>query len=172
MAITKQKKAEIIKNLKEKLSSAKSTIFVNFHGLNVADTNKLRKQLRNQNAGYTVAKKSLIKLALKEQTIDGELPNLEGEIGMAYGGDQIAPAMEIANFAKDHKESLKIIGGILEGKYLAVSEVLALSKIPPREVLLAKLVRSLNAPMSNLVSVLAGPMRGLVSVLGQIRKDN
>lgn len=172
MAITKQKKIEIVKNLKEKLSRAKSAIFVNFHGLNVADTNRLRRQLRSQHAGYTVAKKSLIRLVLKEQALAGEPPDLEGEIGMVYGDDQIIPAKEIASFAKDHKDNLKIIGGILEGKYLALSEVLALSKIASREVLLAKLARSLNAPMQNLVSVLSGPMRDLVSVLGQLKKNN
>jgi len=170
MAITRQKKEEILKNLKEKIVQAKSTIFVNFHGLNVADTNKLRRQLRSQNSNYTVAKKTLIRLALKDAQISGTQLELEGEVGMAYGGDQILPAKEISTFAKDHKETLKVIGGILDGRYIDQSEVLALAKIPSREIVLSKLVRSLMSPIQNLLCVMNGPTRGLVSVLSQIKK--
>ncbi len=153
MAITKQKKIEIAKGLKEKLGSAASVVFVNFHKLPVADQTTLRGNLRKAGSGYTVTKKTLLARALDETSVSGERPALMGEVGFAYGTDVVAPSREVSNFVKTHKESMTILGGIFEGRYIAPSEVLTLGAIPSREVLYAQLLGVLNGPIRSFATV-------------------
>src|SRR6266550_1040908 len=110
MAITKDKKAEIIAKVRDIAGRSKTLVFASFKGLNVASQNEMRKALRAQNIGYTVAKKSLIKRALAESKFAGTEPVLEGEIALAYApaemsaentdSDELAPARELAVFVK------------------------------------------------------------------------
>jgi large subunit ribosomal protein L10 len=170
MAITKQKKQEIVKNLSEKLKKAESVVFVNFHGLSVADGSMLRKKLKEGKTGYTVAKKTLIKRALSDIKPEGMEPELLGEVAVSYGEDPIFPARELHLFSKGKEETFKILGGILEKRYLSRDEVLALATIPSREVLYGKLLGSMNAPVSNFVSLLHNTTASFVRVIDQIAK--
>lgn len=154
MAINKDKKVAIVKKLTQEVASAASLVFANFHGLSVADTTTLRKQLRGEGTGLMVAKKTLIRRALGEAGIAGELPALEGEVAVAYGGDPIAPARGVQNFAKLHPENLRILGGVYEGKYADAALMLELAAIPGREVLLGKLANLLSSPYQRLVLAL------------------
>lgn len=170
MAITKVKKGEIHENLKKKLKGSQSVVFVNFHGLPVAESTELRNTLRKNNAGYLVAKKTLLTRALAEVGVSGTLPSLDGEVAFAFSADQVVPAKEVVEFAKTRKEKIKVLGGILEGAYVSADQVSALAKIPSREVLLSKLVGTLNAPVTNFVGVLAAVPRSLVTVLTEVGK--
>ncbi len=154
MAITKQKKTEIVKKVKEILHSAKSVVFVNFHGLKVADTTQLRRRLREQGIGYTVAKKSLVGLALGGARVEGDAPALDGELALAYGSDEIAPARAVAQFAKTHKDKIKFLGGIFGGHYKSALEMQEIGSIPSLEVLRGMLVNIINSPIQGLVVVL------------------
>src|SRR5690606_32004477 len=87
MAITKEKKQEVVAKVADALSNAVSVVFVHFKGLSVADTSAMRKQLRGEGIGYYVAKKSLIRRALADKGYEGELPNLEGEIALAWSAE-------------------------------------------------------------------------------------
>src|SRR4051812_1364381 len=118
MAITKQKKGEIVDKLSKAIKSAKSLVFVNFHGLKVSDTTELRRALKAEGVSYQVAKKTLTKRVLDAEKFDGEAPELAGEVAIAWGEDEIAPARGIAAFAKKFPEALKILGGVFEGKYM------------------------------------------------------
>ena len=95
MAINKAKKNEIVADVKDVLSKAKTVVFVNFHKLPVKETTEIRKELRSKDLGYLVAKKNLAKLAMNEASITGEMPELLGELALVYGADLIAPAREI-----------------------------------------------------------------------------
>lgn len=170
MAITKDKKKEILASLADLMKDAGSLVFVKFKGLKVNDQNAMRKALREQGVGYYVAKKTLVKRALADAKIEGNLPELEGEIAVAYSTDAVAPAKGIAEFAKKFKEMLAIAGGMLEGKYLAAAEVEALSKIPSREVLLGKLVNVMNAPIQGFVSTLNEVPGSFVRTLDAVAK--
>lgn len=153
MAISKSKKADIIKTMGERTKDAEAIVFVNFHGLSVAGATELRKALKADGVGYTVAKKTLIRRALADR-YEGEIPALDGEVAVAYGADPIAPARGIYEFEKKYKDSLKILGGVYEGKYVPASMMIELASIPSREVLLGKLVNLLNSPVQRVVMAL------------------
>lgn len=149
MAINKQKKTEILSDLDGIIKAAKSLVFVNFGKFSVADVNTMRRDLQKENIGYRVAKKTLIKRALGD-TFTGELPILEGQIGIAYADDLLSPAREIYNFQKTHKDVISIAGGVFEGKFVDAQAMLAIATIPSREVLLSQIAYLLKSPIQSL----------------------
>ena len=153
MAITKEKKKDIVSKIKDILGK-ESVVFVNFHKLTVADAQALRRALRDAGVGYTVAKKSLLRLVLKGHPVEGEVPKLEGELALAYGDDSIAPARGIRQFADSHPETLSILGGIFEGRFMDQASMQEVSKIPSREVLYAQFVNLINSPIQRLAVAL------------------
>ena len=96
MALTRQKKEDIIKNVTDSIKNAASVAFVKFHGLSVAHADEMRRGLRKKGVSYTVVKKTLLKRVLKDAGISGEEPNLEGKVAIAYGADIVEPAKGIA----------------------------------------------------------------------------
>jgi large subunit ribosomal protein L10 len=154
MAITKEKKEAIIAKLESGLSSAQSAVFVKFHGLSVGDTTAMRKDLRDNNVAYTVAKKSLIGRALESVKPKGDKPALEGEIALAYGDDLLAPAREVYAFQKKHKDGVTIVGGIFEGMYKSKEEMTEIAAIPAPEILRGQFVNVINSPIQGLVIAL------------------
>ena len=152
--ITREKKGHIVKALYDAATKAQSIVFVNFHGLNVADTNELRSLLRVKDITYSVARKTLIKRALADAKIEGELPPLEGEVALAFGDDPVLPASSISVFAKKHKENISIIGGVFEGKFMNKSEMEMIASIPPMETLRGMFVNVINSPIAGLVIAL------------------
>lgn len=150
MAISKAKKVELIEKFTGNLSDVQSIVFVNFKGLSVFDTIALRRQLRGAGVGYTVIKKTLMKRVLDTKGISGEFPTMPGEVAVAYSTDQLAPAREVYEFAKTHKENCSIAGGVFEGNYKNNTEMIALATIPSREVLLSQIAYLLKSPMQRL----------------------
>ena len=147
--LQKSKKEEMIKDLEGTIKNSQSLVFVNFHGLKVSDETKLRRELRDKEVNYKVSRKTLLKRALAGKA-EGVLPELNGEVAMVYGEDQIAPAREIYNFQKTHKGILEIIGGIFEGKFVGAENMMEIATIPSREVLLSKIAFLLKSPMQRL----------------------
>ena len=154
MAISKDKKREIIATLKEKIEGAVSVVFVNFHGLSVALATELRKKLRSQDIGLMVAKKTLIRRAFADEKITGEMPELLGEVALAYGKDQLLPARSVYEFEKVNKDLVKILGGVFEGGYVNAALMTEIASIPGREVLYGKLANILNSPIQRFVMTL------------------
>lgn len=151
--LQKTKKEEMIKDLEKAINSSKSLVFVNFHGLKVSDETKLRANLREQGVSYKVSRKTLLLRALKDKA-KGEIPELAGEISVAYSSDSIASPREIYNFQKANKGLLNIIGGIFEGKFLNKDEMMEIAMIPSREVLYAQFVNLINSPIQRFAVVL------------------
>ena len=154
MAITKDKKAEIIKKVEDIIKKGKTLVFVNFHGLTVAGINKLRRDLQAKGMGYYVAKKTLLRRAFSKTSIEGEIPELDGEVAIAWGDDPLEPIKEIYDFHKKNIEVIKIIGGVFEGAYAGADKMLVLAKIPGRETLYAQFVNVINSPIQGLVMAL------------------
>lgn len=171
MAITRQKKVAIIDRLDAALAASETVVFANFHGLTVAEVSELRAKLRSEGVSYYVAKKSLVRRSLETAGVTGVLPELKGEIAVVYSKDPIAPAKGIAEYAKTHKEHLKLVGGVYQGAFLSASEAIALATIPPREVLLGMLVNVLSAPVTGFVRTLNNTIGSLVQVLHQIEEQ-
>lgn len=169
--LKKSQKQDIIKDLKDRLEKQKIVIFTDFHGTSVAKAKTLRRSVKKENAEYKVAKKTLIDIALKESGLDAQTKELKGELGVLFGyGDQVAPAKALVKFGKE-VETFKILGGILDGKVLSDKEVIALARLPSREILLAQLIGVLQGPIRGLVTVLSAPQRNLVVTLNQIHPN-
>lgn len=160
MAITKAKKQDIVAKVADALSGAASVVFVHFKGLSVADTSAMRKSLRESGVGYYVAKKTLLKRALADKGYAGTLPELPGEIAIAWSAeDATAAAREVYEAGKKHKESISIMGGVFEDKFLDAAGMVAIATIPPVPVLRGMFVNVINSPI-----------QGLVIALDQIRE--
>lgn len=155
MAITRQKKEEIVAKVSDIAKSAKTLVFANFKGLTVAEQNEMRKALRAQGVGYTVAKKSLLKLGLNSAKYEGELPALDGEIGLAYGEDELAPARELATFVKKFGEHLSFVGGVFGGKFVDKAEIVSIAAIPGMDTLRAMFAQVINSPRQRFAVVLS-----------------
>lgn len=151
MAISKEKKKEIVAKLKGALQGAKSLVFVNFHGLNVMGVNEMRRGLRNAGVSYLVAKKSLIRRALDEVKFSGETPDLPGELALAWSDDLMAPAREVYGFQKKNPEGLKIVGGMFEGRFMSQVDMMDIAMIPALPVLHGKFVNIINSPIQRFV---------------------
>ena len=171
MAKTKEQKKIHLDSLAKNIKDAKSVVFASVQGLNIKDTDELRKNCRDQKLSYTVSKKTLLKKTLQDLKLDVDMKVFQGGVAVVCGKeDEVAPAQMLAKFAKTH-DIMKLLGGLLEGKIVDTAMVLQLSALPSKQELLAKLVGSLNAPASGFVNVLAGNLRGLVSVLNNIQKS-
>lgn len=170
MPFSREKKQDIERKLTEAITNSESVVFVNFHGLTTPDTLVLRGKLAESGSRYMVAKKTLLHRALAAAGIAGATPLLGGEVAIVFGPDAIFPAKGVYEFQKAKKGTPKILGGILERRYIAETETMALALVPSREVLLAQLVGTMHAPVSEFVRVLGGTFGSLVTVLDQITK--
>lgn len=147
MAISKEKKGEIVSKLTKALKGAKSLVFVNFHGLKVSDATALRRALKSEGVQYAVTKKSLTKRVLADEKFEGTLPELIGELAMAWGDDQVAPARGIYAFQKKFPEGMQILGGVFEGRYMDKREMEGIATIPAPQVLRGMFVNIINSPI-------------------------
>lgn len=168
MPKTRSQKEEQLRDITERLSQAQGIVFAADSGLTVSETEELRGKLRAEGAAIQVVKKTLLKKALAEAKIESDMDGA-GNISMAYSeSDAVAPARLVNEVAKGN-EKFAILGGVLEGGFIPTDKVVALAKLPSREELLAKVVGSINAPVSGFVNVLAGNLRGFVNVLNAIK---
>ena len=163
-------KAGKVAELKDLLSSSKGAVLVDYCGLTVAEDTELRSKMREAGVKYMVAKNTFIRIAAKEAGVEGLDSYLEHNTAVAFSAeDPVAPAKILNDFSKDHK-ALEIKAGILDGKVIALDEVKALAELPSRDELLAKLVGSMQAPISGLVNVLQGTFRNFVYTLEAVRQ--
>jgi large subunit ribosomal protein L10 len=162
--LNKTQKKDLVKDITEKVKAAKAVVFADFRGLKVKDLNNLKKELRKSDAGFKVAKKTLMNIALKDAGVKFDVEKLEGQIALSTSPDEVTAAKIIDIFSKKN-EHIKILGGFVGEKEMTAEEVKMLAKLPGRDEMLAKLVGTINAPVSGFVNVLAGNIRGLVQVL-------
>jgi len=171
MPKTKIQKGEILRDLAEKVKKAKSVVFAKFDTLGTKDNENLRNQLREENSEYFVAKKTLLDLAFKDSKIENlKIRDFEGKVAAIFGyEDEVAPARIIGKFKKGVPDKIDFVGGILENKFISAETVMTLAELPGKQELYAKVVGSLQAPISGFVRVLSGNLRGLVCVLSAIK---
>ena len=155
MAISKAKKGEIVDKLTKALNGAKSLVFVNFHGLTVGNVTDMRRALSSEGVSYAVTKKSLTKRVLADEKFEGMQPELTGELAMAWSEDLVAPARGVYTFQKKFPESLSILGGVFEGRYMTKAEMEEIASIPPIPVLRGKFVNIINSPIQRIAIALS-----------------
>ena len=171
MAKSRQQKEQSVADITGKFTKMKGAVLVDYKGLKVKDAQKIREKSWAEAMDYAVVKKSLIKLALKNAGWEGKVDakKLEGNLGLITGYSDEAATAKFAAMASKEFEAFKILGGLFEGQFVEAGKVKALASLPSRVELLAKLVGTLQAPISGLVNVLAGNLRGLVQVLNAIK---
>jgi len=166
--VNREEKQRIVEALKAEWSRAEAGVVAHYRGLTVAEMSELRRRLRESAVSFRVVKNTLARRAA-EGTNFATLEDLfVGPTAVASGDDAVAMAKTLADFAKEH-EALEIKGGVLAGKKIGVEEVKALASLPPREVLLAKLLGAMQSPIAGLARTLAEVPASFVRVLAAVR---
>lgn len=168
MAISKQKKNELVADLTELLTGAKTTVYAKYQGLTVAELQELRKAAREAGVKIKVVKNRLVRVAMDQIAVykDTDTTGLTGQLLYAISDeDEVAPAKVLANFAKTHN-ALNLAGGFNDlGHSLSEDEVKALAAMPTKNELIAQVVAQLLSPVTDSISGLTGGIPGILSGL-------
>lgn len=165
MAISKEKKKELIEKYVDLLSNSQALFLLGYRGMTVAEITQLRQQLYDSDTTLMIIKNTLFKLALDQAGLSAATDLLDGPVAIGtVGKESQAAAKTFLGFARG-SDFLEIKGGVLSGKLMSPDQVKVLTEVPPRDVLLAQVVGGLQAPISGLVRVLQSPLSGLVNVL-------
>lgn len=169
---TKEQKAAMIGQTREKLGKAEIVIATDYRGLSVTSMSDLRQKLRQQGVECHVVKNTLAGFAAKEAGKPDLSRFLEGPTALVFGyGDVAQPAKVLQEYLRSSETTLKIKGGILGDKALSIEDISALAKLPPKQELAAKMVGLVQSPISRLVNVLNANLQGLVTVLeGRVKQ--
>ena len=160
-----------VKNLIAKFKAMKGMIMTQYQGLSVSQISELRTDLRKCGCEYVIVKNTLGKIALKEVGLEIASEYFEGPIAlvMEESNDPVSPAKIVAEFAKKN-EKFVVKAGYVDGKILLANEMKALAALPTKEVLIAKMLATMNAPISGLVNVMQGSIRNLVYVINAVKE--
>jgi large subunit ribosomal protein L10 len=168
--LNKENKKELVAEMHDKLLRAQAVFAADFRGMNVAQATELRNELRKANVEYKVVKNTLVEIASKGTDKEGLTPFLAGPTAIALSyDDPVAAAKVLSRFAKEATNPFTLKAGVLTGKAISVADIQALADLPSREVLLARMLGSIQAPTSNFVRVLAAVPAGFVRVLDGLR---
>jgi len=168
--LNRRQKEEIVSDLRQRFGGAKTMILTDFRGLNVEAMTKLRSELRKASIDYKVVKNTLIRLASKDTTMELLKDHFEGNcaIALCYS-DPVLPAKIFTEFSKEYP-GLKIKAGILGDRVLSLEEIIELSKLPGREVLLARLMGCLASVPAVFVQTLNGIVAHFLGVLEAVKE--
>jgi len=168
MVLTRAQKEAMVSELNEKFAKANVTILADFTGLKVSEATELRKILRDEGVEFKVSKNTLFRRAVKNTPAQVLEDKFIGPNAVAFGyDDPVVIAKKLVEFSKDHP-ALKIKGGVLDGKFMEEADIVSLSKLPSKEVLLSQLLSVLVAPTTGLVQALSGIPRKLLYALQAI----
>ena len=165
-------KENVVAELSENISKSNATLYTDYRGLSVSEVTLLRRKLREVDAEYHIVKNTLFKLAAKDKLPLGELePHLAGPTAIGFAnGDAVAATKALLDFMKDHKQmSLKV--GIVDGKLYSPDQVVELSKLPPKDQLIAQILGAIDAPASNFVGVLDAVIADLVFTIQAVAEQ-
>ena len=147
-------KQPIVQEISENIKDAQSVVVVDYRGLTVAEDTQLRKALREAGVTYKVYKNTMIRFAAKGTEFEALEPHLEGPTALAVSKeDATAPARVLAEFAKK-ADKLELKGGVVEGTYYDAAGIGVIASIPSRDVLLGRLLGSMQSPITNFARVI------------------
>ncbi|MFC2025480.1 50S ribosomal protein L10 [Chloroflexota bacterium] len=164
--MSREKKTQIIDQLKETFSKCNIGILTDYRGLTTSEMTDLRRKLQESGNEYKVVKNTLAQLAAGKAGRNDLVSSFEGPIAIAFGyGDIIVPTKVLADYIRNSKLDLGIKGGFLSDRLLTSEEVQTLATLPPREILIAKVLGQMKSPISALLTCLTTPVRGVIGVL-------
>lgn len=165
MAISKERKEELVTQYKELIGNSRALILADYGGMSVKRMEGLRAKVRDANGAFYVTKNTLLKIALEEtgQPVPDEL--LLGQVATGFAlGEVPSLAKALVDFAKE-EDNLKLKGGIMEGEMLSTDQVESLASLPSLDELRAQIIGLINGPAQNIAGVIAGGVRQVVNVL-------
>ena len=159
-------------SVKDGVGKRSNTFVVSFHGVSSAKMDHLRKDLKRKKADMLVSKASVARIALKEAQYEELAKTLEGQMALVLSdADASEVSKVLVTFSKSY-EGFVVRGGVLNGNILDQNEVKQLSDLPSREVLLATLLGTMQAPLTRFAGALNAKTRDLMSILTQLAKKN
>ncbi len=168
--MNKENKQQVVTELHDKLLRAKAIFLADFRGMDVGKATDLRNELRKASVEYKVVKNTLLDLASRDTDKEPLSSHYVGPTAIALSyDDPVSAAKVLSRFAKEQQATFKLKAGILSGKLISVADIQALADLPSREVLLAKLLGTIQAPTANFVGVLAAVPGSFVRLLGAIK---
>ncbi|MEO6867727.1 MAG: 50S ribosomal protein L10 [Gaiellales bacterium] len=164
--MNKEQKASVIAELVERFGETKTMFVADYRGLDMPGITELRSQLREADAQFSVVKNTLAKRAVKEAGVEGIDDLFAGPTAVAFvHGDAAAVAKALKNFGKKHEGLLELRGGLMDGEVVSADEVREIAELPSREVILAMLLSTVDAPAKQLVGAINAPARDIVTIL-------
>jgi large subunit ribosomal protein L10 len=172
MAKTRSQKTELLDKYKEILKNKGGYFLVNSDKTDTGTVLDLKMKLKEIDANYTVVKNSLFKVALQDTKQPLKTQELEGPTAIIYFDEDPTVPAKLVKEVQREKEVLSAKGGVYEGEFLSEEKVMQLAEIPTREVLLAQLVGSINAPLTGFMNAVTGNVKGLTVVLKGISEKD
>ena len=157
--------------IKDIYKSSKGFLIVRYSGVSSPDMSILRKSLKSTGVDMLVVKNSVARRAMKDLGLEQLLATVEAPCGMIFFKDEPVQASKVLCDFNKEKDKLVFAGGYLNDKLLAKEDIVAMSKLPSREVLLAQVVGTLNAPIRGLVVVLSQVIKKFVCCLDQVKQN-
>lgn len=161
-------KRQVVDELHAALSESSAGIVTHYRGLSVLEMSDLRRRLKSFDISLRVVKNSLIRRAAEGTDFKVVDPLFTGPVAIAYGSDPVGMAKAISEFSSKH-EAFEVKGGVLDGKLIDASDIDALASLPSRDVLLAKMLGSMQSPISGFVRTLNEIPSSFVRVLAAVR---
>lgn len=168
MSANFEAKKVVVEEIKEKIQNSKSVVFVSFKGLSVAEDTELRREFRKNNVEYKVLKNTLVRRAFNDLGVKDFDEDLNGPTSVAFGADETGAAKIIMDAVKKYDTKVAVKCAYVDGGKVNVDGVKALASMPSKEELIAKMLGSLQAPITNFVGVLSAMPRSLVIALNAI----
>jgi large subunit ribosomal protein L10 len=167
LAITKERKDELVAQYADLIQRSQALILTEYRGLTMAGLNQLRDKMRQAGGEYHVTKNTLLQIALEQAGYPAPEDLFAGPTAVGFGfEDPSATAKALLDLRRD-LEQFVVKGGLMKDSVLNAEQVQALAELPPREIVLAQVLGSLQGPLASLVGLLNAPLRELAYVLQQ-----
>lgn len=164
--MSREKKAEIISQLKEAVTNCNVGVLTDYRGLSASEMTDLRRKLREAGVEYRVVKNTLARFAVEKAGKTYLVGSFEGPVAIAFGYDNITePARVLLDYIRSSKSTLSVKGGFLGDRLLTPDDVTTLSRLPQRDILLSQVLAGMQSPIASLLGCLNSPLMGFMTIL-------
>jgi large subunit ribosomal protein L10 len=168
--VIRPEKQQEVETLKTKFGAAKGIVLADFTGVTVAEVSALRRKCREARVEYKVIKNTLAKIAARDAALEGLVDHFDGPVAIALSTvDAVAPARVLADFVKSYQKMILKVG-YFDGRIYSNAEIVEIANLPSKEVLMARVIGAIEAPISQLIWCIESGLRDVISVIDQAGK--